>query len=766
MKLKNLLLIIPVAVGLHACNNTGSSGTSGGSTPVIKQQISQKNENVSLELMKNVKFFRNGEADKLRDFGKDLENQLQVLNEFTNDKHYAVLLAPGRYNMTENGAPRAFNLPYYTQVMGVGRTMDEVTISPGIETYNNPGLQNPKDRSSYINCWNTPNNPKCLQPGALNNFWRGIENFAVSRPMLATTPLIFAVSQASPIRSVHFQDSNLILCDWNARTAGGQEACGYSSGGFMSNSVVDKMFIPGSQQQWIVRGSDLRGTTPIGPDGNRIFQTAIWNSVYVGVNALLPLTRDGDPYPIPKNQPDDNKWDNYPVALTTEHVISKEKPFLTCTDNRGVSTCGNPDGQITWKVEVPKIRTNSTGIDNFINDRQPEELDVNTDFFVISADRYPPDSHGISHLHSKEVDDINAALNQGKSLMITPGTYYLDDKAIEINEDLNRTKSIVVLGLGLPSLVCINPTGCMHVNATFGVNLAGFTMDAGYNLTPSLLQIGPATKASVASHNPENPVFLHDVYFRVAETQESTNIPLPPNDVRQTTAAVEINTSNVVGDNLWIWRADHDHNTLATWWNQTGGSHGLIVYGDNVTMNGLAVEHFKDYQTVWYGQNGRVHFYQSEMPYDPPSLEDWVCHDPKTGDIRVGNGCASYVVDASAIGHKADGLGVYTFFRDQGDPFSGSPYGLMATSGYLVPDDMQGKGIQLTHLMGRWLDGKLNISTGQPFLSGYSSLVSTPSANKCAGYGIYASLKGIEEASWTSVLGAVDDGHPLKDGCN
>jgi hypothetical protein len=32
----------------------------------------------------------------------------------------------------------------------------------------------------------------------------------------------------------------------------------------------------------------------------------------------------------------------------------------------------------------------------------------------------------------------------------------------------------------------------------------------------------------------------------------------------------------------------------------------------------LFTEHFQEYQTLWNGNNGRVYFYQSEMPYDPP----------------------------------------------------------------------------------------------------------------------------------------------------
>jgi hypothetical protein len=49
--------------------------------------------------------------------------------------------------------------------------------------------------------------------------------------------------------------------------------------------------------------------------------------------------------------------------------------------------------------------------------------------------------------------------------------------------------------------------------------------------------------------------------------------------------------------------------------------HDLVcrVEGDAVTIYGLSVEHTQKHQTLWMGERGRVLFYQSEIPYDPPS---------------------------------------------------------------------------------------------------------------------------------------------------
>ena len=48
----------------------------------------------------------------------------------------------------------------------------------------------------------------------------------------------------------------------------------------------------------------------------------------------------------------------------------------------------------------------------------------------------------------------------------------------------------VVLGLGVPSLVCSVGVQCMIVEAEQGVDISGITFEAGYLLSDSLLQVG------------------------------------------------------------------------------------------------------------------------------------------------------------------------------------------------------------------------------------------------------------------------------------
>jgi hypothetical protein len=107
----------------------------------------------------------------------------------------------------------------------------------------------------------------------------------------------------------------------------------------------------------------------------------------------------------------------------------------------------------------------------------------------------------------------------------------------------------------------------------------------------------------------------------------------------------------VVIDHIWLWRADHGN---GVGWDKNRCANGIIVNGENVTIYGLFNEHFQEYQTLWNANGGRVYFYQSELPYDPPSVEAW-----QHNGI---NGYASYKVSDNVTAHEAWGLGIYNVF--------------------------------------------------------------------------------------------------------
>lgn len=92
-----------------------------------------------------------------------------------------------------------------------------------------------------------------------------------------------------------------------------------------------------------------------------------------------------------------------------------------------------------------------------------------------------------------------------------------------------------------------------------------------------------------------------------------------PNDPNiyqvSTEKMVEINSGNVVLDDLWLWRADH-HIGGITKSSQNPTDIGIEVNGDHVTAYGLASEHCLKDLVSWNGNYGKVYFYQSEFPYD------------------------------------------------------------------------------------------------------------------------------------------------------
>eukprot|EP00351_Strombidinopsis_sp_SopsisLIS2011_P000243 CAMPEP_0116884062 /NCGR_PEP_ID=MMETSP0463-20121206/16781_1 /TAXON_ID=181622 /ORGANISM="Strombidinopsis sp, Strain SopsisLIS2011" /LENGTH=116 /DNA_ID=CAMNT_0004539845 /DNA_START=1197 /DNA_END=1547 /DNA_ORIENTATION=- len=112
---------------------------------------------------------------------------------------------------------------------------------------------------------------------------------------------------------------------------------------------------------------------------------------------------------------------------------------------------------------------------------------------------------------------------------------------------------------------------------------------------------------------------------------------------------VEINSGNVIVDDAWLWRADHDVGGSVKY-NRNPVSNGIVVNGDNVTAYGLAAEHTLEDLVDWEGNHGRTYFYQAEFPYDVDS--NW------------NTKWAGYYVGDNVTNHEAYGIGVYSFFRD------------------------------------------------------------------------------------------------------
>ena len=221
-------------------------------------------------------------------------------------------------------------------------------------------------------------------------------------------------------------------------------------------------------------------------------------------------------------------------------------------------------------------------------------------------------------------------------MLLTPGIYTLAEP-IRVTR-----KDTVVLGLGYATLKPGRGTSAMTLADADGIVIAGLLFDAGELSSPSLLQVGDQTGAT---RHVNNPVSLHDIYFRVGGAAPG-----------KTAANLVIHSSDVLVDHTWIWRADHGN---GVGWTLNTSENGLIVNGSDVTIYGLFVEHHQGYQTVWNGERGRTYFFQSEIPYDPPTQAQWKSA-PHT------NGWASYKVADSVKDHRAWGLGIYSVFTYPG----------------------------------------------------------------------------------------------------
>ncbi|MEU1294386.1 RICIN domain-containing protein [Streptomyces sp. NPDC005840] len=315
---------------------------------------------------------------------------------------------------------------------------------------------------------------------------------------------------------------------------------------------------------------------------------ANWNMVFVGSQGV-PAT----------------SFPNPPYTTVAQTPVSREKPFLYV------------DGAGAYQVFVPSLRTGSTATSWAGGSPAGSSLSLDS-FYVVKP--------------GATATQIDQALAAGKNLLFTPGVYHLD-RALQVDRP-----DTVVLGLGLATLVPDKGVTAMKVADVDGVKIAGLLLDAGTTNSSTLMEVGPA--GSSASHAAD-PTSLHDVYFRVGGA-----------GVGKATTSLVVNSDDVIGDHMWIWRADHGS---GVGWTSNTADTGLVVNGDDVTMYGLFVEHFQKYQTVWNGNGGRTYFYQNEMPYDPPDQAAWM-----NGSTQ---GYAAYKVADSVTAHQAYGLGSYCYFN-------------------------------------------------------------------------------------------------------
>jgi hypothetical protein len=447
----------------------------------------------------------------------------------------------------------------------------------------------------------------------LTNFWRTVENFTVNSTSL------FCVSQATSMRRLNV-NGDLLL------TTGG-----WGSGGLIADSHISGTIWARDtagierQQQWFTRNSSF---------GN--FVGGQMNMVFAGTEGTLP-----------------NLSPAARVTSVEKTGFLREKPFVVFDSRKG------------YGVFLPAPRNEAIG-HSWKNGSTAGEFIALSNFHIACDDR--------------DTDvTLNAALAVGKHILFTPGIYYL-------NAPLHITKpNTIIMGLGLATL-CVtaqNDDTAIKIADVEGVNVSSLLFEAGPN-SKSLMEVG-AKKTDTRHAN--NPVYLADLFFRSGGTYKF--------NVRVDKTLI-INSNDVFGDNFWLWRADHSFtgnlyeetmrfykNGQGNWvldgatvinpetgqqrdnwvwdggyvgWDSSYGKNGVIIEGDHVTLYGLMVEHYMEYQTIWNGEHGLMCFYQSETPYDAPNQEVWMRNG---SSAEVDQGYASYKIGDHVQNHTALGVGVY-----------------------------------------------------------------------------------------------------------
>ena len=381
-------------------------------------------------------------------------------------------------------------------------------------------------------------------------------------------------------------------------------------------------FMADSQTGFIINGSQQQFLVRDSSIGG--WSNGVWNQVFSGVVGAPPQSFSSTPYNPP------------PYTTLPTSPITRERPFLYV------------DGAGKAKVFVQALRRDSSGTTWAGGPAAGSSIPIDQFYVATPADT---------------AQSINSALARGLNLILTPGIYHLD-RTLKV-----KRADTVVLGLGFPTLVSDNGVTALSTADVPGIKLAGLLVDAGTVNSDVLVQVGTP---HAHRGDPNDPTSLQDVFLRIGGATPG-----------KATTSLVVNSDDVILDDIWAWRADHGN---GVGWTSNTADTGVVVNGDDVTAYGLFAEHYQRYQVIWNGENGRTIFYQSEMPYDPPSQAAW-SHDGV-------NGFASYKVGDSVKTHESWGTGVYSFFNQGVD--------IHAERAFEVPDRA---GVKLHDLVTVYLSG-------------------------------------------------------------
>jgi hypothetical protein len=334
------------------------------------------------------------------------------ISQFTG-KRIAFLFKQGNYEWLQ------FENGFYMHVAGLGKLPTDTKI----------------DKVFVTTDWLKNKNATC-------NFWRTIENLSLMNK--DGQMLIYGISQAAPIRRLMINgDINLDMGGW-------------SSGGFLANSIVTGTAGSPTQQQFFIRNNETN------------FKGVNWNLVSLGNKGEIEMK-------------------NNRTVIDTTPVIY-EKPFLFFENG-------------DYFVFVPGRTENSKGVTWSAGKTENGKVIPLNDFYVARSGK-------------DNAKTINAALAKGKHILFTPGIYEVSE-AIEVTK-----ANTVILGLGLATIHPVSGNDGMHVADVEGIRIAGLIFDAGSGVNKNtgtggsniLLQVGARGSNNDLS---KNPIVLSDLFFRV-----------------------------------------------------------------------------------------------------------------------------------------------------------------------------------------------------------------------------------------------------------
>lgn len=243
------------------------------------------------------------------------------------------------------------------------------------------------------------------------------------------------------------------------------------------------------------------------------WQNGVWNMVFVGTTGA-PETHCG------------NEDGAVPSTNINATPSIAEKPYIVM------------DGE-QYKLMVPNLESNKVGVTPGFDNAK--EIDFANVYVASSTD---------------SAATINAKLAEpGMNLVLQPGIYNLED-SIKVTQ-----ADTVVFGMGLVTLVATTGKPCIEVGDVDGVRVSGILFQAGEQNSDALLKWGSAKDAGSAA----NPGVMHDIFARVGGP-DATEV--------KTETMVQVNRGNVIIDDTWLWRADHDIN-------------GPVANGKNPVATGL-----------------------------------------------------------------------------------------------------------------------------------------------------------------------------------